>query len=125
MGVAPQIDAGEGLSDLPAAVGLDAVVQGGHRVRSSRCRTAWHRRLLSLLAMVWSICMSRVSVGGEGEGVGRGEQVHGLSMSLRDLIGIDAGPGSGGPADRGDLEPAPFTEMGAHPLGAGWRPRPG
>ena len=54
-------------------------------------------------------------VAGEREGVGRGEQVYGVSMSVRDLVGID-GDLVEGVEDRGDLEPAPLTEMLPDPL---------
>jgi hypothetical protein len=59
---------------------------------------------------------------GEREDVGRRHQVHGLSMSVGDLMAVDRGL-TQRIHHRGDLEPAPLAEMFTHPP-VGDRPHP-
>ena len=100
--------------DLPSSVGLDAVVQADHGSVVPDPGLSEPRLILCVQAMVWSICIAGWCWR-RGEGVGRGEQVHGLSVPLGDLVGIDRVWSRGrGP---GDLEPAPVPEVAAYPVG--------
>src|SRR3954447_13568096 len=94
VGVAPEVDAGEGLAGGPVAVGLDPVVVAAQRSVVPDLGP----EVLGEGAVGGGGVRDGVvdvdlagGVGGVGEGVGGGHQVHGLAVSVGDLVGVDGG----------------------------------
>src|SRR5680860_398239 len=82
IGVAPDVDTRVGLSDRPTAVGLDPVMEADHRavVPDTRLLLTSGRTSFGPRDGVVHLHVAG-GVGREGKGVGRRQQMHGLSMS--------------------------------------------
>src|SRR4051812_13654529 len=87
--VAPEVDAGEGLAGGPVAVGLDPVVEPAQRcvVPDPGQEVLGHRAVGGRGMGQGVVDVDGAGgVGGVGEGVGGGEQVHGFAVPVGDLV---------------------------------------
>ena len=86
----------EGLLDLPAAVGLDPVVEGGHAAEVVQPGLPLAATVLcGRVGLVVVDLFPSAGGGGVGEDVERGAQVQALAEAFGDLVGVDRGHGGG------------------------------